>query len=54
MRKPVRNLDGGTFPFTAADEETHVYSMAGTYDLKVRVTDDDGGTSELLTVMIVG
>ncbi len=35
--------NGGTFPFTATNEETHAYTMAGTYDLKVTVRDDDGG-----------
>jgi len=34
---------GGIFPYTAIDSETHAYAMAGTYDLKLTVRDDDGG-----------
>ncbi len=46
---------GGTFPFTATDEQTHAYAMAGTYDLKVRVTDDDGeSASGSMTIQIGG
>ena len=45
--------NGGTFPFTATDEETHVYPMAGTYDLKLTVRDDDGGNVEFLVVMMI-
>ncbi len=35
-------LNGGAFPFTVMDEEIHFYDVAGTYDLKVTVSDDDG------------
>jgi len=47
------HLNGGTFPFAATDEETHAYAMAGTYDLKVTVSDDDGGTSGMLVTVII-
>ena len=51
-RAGATHRDGGTFPFTATDEETHVYSLARRYDLKVTVRDDDGGTSGLLVTVI--
>ena len=38
---------GGIFPFTATDLETHAYLMAGAYDLRLIVRDDDGGTCSL-------
>ena len=44
---------GGTFPFTATDVQAHTYSMAGQYDVKVRVRDDDGGVRELIVVIII-
>ena len=47
------HLNGGTSPFTATDEETHVYAMAGTHDLKVTVRDDGGGSKELTVTTIV-
>ena len=50
----LNRLNGGTFPFTATVEETHFYSVAGTYDLKVVVRDDDGGNKELLVVIVIG
>jgi len=42
---------GGTFPFTATDTQAHTYSMAGRYNVKVRVRDDDGGTDELTLIV---
>ena len=45
--------DGGTFSFTATDTETHVYAMAGTYDLKLTVRDDDGGVRGLFVAAII-
>ena len=46
------SFNGGTFPFTATDRETHVYSVAGTYDLKVTVRDDDGCIEKVVAVTI--
>jgi hypothetical protein len=34
---------GETFPFTAADVQSHAYTMAGAYTVTLRVNDDDGG-----------
>ena len=45
---------GGTFPFTATDTWTHAYMVAGTYILILRVSDDDGGTSEVILVVDLG
>ncbi len=42
---------GGTFPFTAMDVQTHVYTMAGMYSIMLKVTDDDGGIKEITLVM---
>ena len=43
-----------TSPFTATDVQTHAYAKAGVYDVKVRVTDDDGGATELtITILII-
>ncbi len=39
------SIPGGTFPFTATYSQSHSYTVAGTHDLKVRVTDDDGGSA---------
>jgi len=44
---------GGTFPFTATDVQTHVYVTAGTYDIRVGASDDDGGTDELIVVIVI-
>jgi len=38
---------GGTFPFTTADSQLHAYAVAGTYELKLTVRDDDGGLVEI-------
>ncbi len=46
-------LNGGTFPFTATDVQSHAYPTAGVYDVKVRVTDDDGGVEELIVTVII-
>ena len=40
--------NGGTFPFAATDEEIHVNATAGTYEVKLTTTDDDGGAAEIL------
>jgi hypothetical protein len=34
----------GMFPFTAADEQTHHFAVAGTFAITLTVTDDDGGS----------
>ncbi len=44
----------GTFPFTATDRCTHSYTMAGTYTVRLRVSDDDGGTSEAVLIITIG
>ncbi len=44
---------GGTFPFTASDSKGHIFTAADTYDVKLTVTDDDGGLTELLIVIIL-
>jgi len=44
---------GGIFPFTAIDSETHAYTMAGTFDLKLTVRDDDGDVIESLVVIMI-
>lgn len=46
-------LAGRELRFTATDEETRAYAVAGTYDLKVRVTDDDGGVYETVVVIVI-
>ncbi len=46
-------INGGTYPFSVNDSQSHVYSSAGTYNLKVTVTDDDGGASGLIIVIVV-
>jgi len=38
----------GTFPFTATDVETNAHAMAGVYDLRLMVREDDGGTTETI------
>lgn len=43
----------GTYPFTAVDVRTHAYPAAGSYTLRLRVTDDDGGLTELLVTIVV-
>ncbi len=43
----------GIFPFTATDVQTHVYTMAGTYSIVLRVTDDDGGVKEIVIVLVI-
>jgi len=43
---------GGTFPFAASDSEIHAYQTAGMYELKLIVRDDDGGTTEILLVVV--
>ncbi len=46
-------LNGGTFPFTATDSQSHIYTTPGVYEVRVRVTDDDGGANELFLVMAI-
>jgi len=45
---------GGTYPFTATDSQTHAYSSAGAYTVTLKVSDDDGGTSEMTFDIIIG
>jgi hypothetical protein len=42
---------GGTFPFSAADSATHAFMSAGTYNVKLSLSDDDGGATELMMVI---
>ena len=44
----------GTFPFTCMDEQMHTYDMAGSYSLTMSVNDDDGGTTEIVVILIIG
>ena len=44
---------GGTFPFTATDVQFHAYTMAGTYNLILKVRDDDGGMNELVITVVI-
>lgn len=44
---------GGTYPFSATDSRGHVFGTAGNYNVKLRVTDDDGEFAELLVVIIL-
>ncbi len=44
---------GGTSPFTATEAQTHTYARAGVYDMRVRVSDVDGGVTELLITIVV-
>jgi len=43
----------GASPFTAADSQTHEYAAAGTYSLKVTVSDDDGAEVEAVVVLVI-
>ena len=43
----------GTFPFTATGSLVHYYSSAGMFDLRLTVTDDDGGMTESLIVIVI-
>jgi len=42
---------GGTFPFTATDTQVHRYSLAGRFDIKLTVSDDDGGMVESIVIL---
>ncbi len=33
--------------------QTHIYTIAGTQTIVLRVTDDDGGMCELLVVIVI-
>lgn len=44
---------GGTFPFMASDSKGHAFMAAGTYDVKLTVTDDDGGLVQLIITVIL-
>jgi len=46
------SLDG-IFPFTAADSEAHAYASTGTFDITLKVSDDDGGVTELIVATII-
>ncbi|UCD92048.1 MAG: PKD domain-containing protein [Methanobacteriota archaeon] len=43
----------GTFPFSATDVRTHTYATPASYDVLLRVTDDDGGLTELIVTIVV-
>jgi len=47
------HVHGVIFPFTATDMQAHTYSMAGWYDVKVGVSDDDGDERELVVTIII-
>ena len=42
----------GTFPFTATDTQAHLYAVAGTYNLVLRIV-DDGGAGEMFLVIVL-
>jgi len=44
----------GTCPFTAVDERTHAYVMAGSHTVTLKVSDDDAGWSEITFVIDMG
>lgn len=43
----------GTFPFTVMDAITHTHGDNGVYDVKLTVTDDDGGSATYTTTLTV-
>jgi len=49
----VGDSAGGISPFTAADSETHAYLMAGTYELRLTVRDDDGGMTDDMVIIVI-
>jgi hypothetical protein len=38
----------GIYPFLAADEAKHTFTISGTYDVVLTVTDDDSGASSVI------
>lgn len=50
---PYPSVDG-LFPFAVTDVRNHAYPIAGTYQLALKVTDDDGGAVELVLVLEIG
>jgi hypothetical protein len=45
---------GGTFPFTVTDSARHVFPMAGEFDVRLMIRDDDGGSSMIVLIVILG
>jgi len=43
----------GTFPFSAQDITSYSYVTSGSYTLKLKVTDDDAGTAEVILTLII-
>jgi PKD repeat protein len=44
---------GGTYPFSSSDTVTHTYGDNGAFSLSLTVTDDDGGTTTIMTNITV-
>ena len=44
---------GGISPFTATDSARHIFPVAGNFDVRLTVSDDDGGRAEIEFVIMV-
>lgn len=44
----------GTYPFTATDVKRHTFTSSGTYDVELRVEDDDGAIVPIMLTIIIG
>jgi hypothetical protein len=49
---PYPSTDG-TYPFAASDAQTHAFMAADTYNVTLTVTDDDGGLTAIVIVIIL-
>jgi len=44
---------GGIYPVTQFDEQGHIFTTAGNYNVALTVTDDDGGASSVIITVIL-